>query len=195
MSSGNPETRKKILDAAWTLLEAAGGGDVRMSDIAREAGVSRQAIYLHFPARAELLAATTRHIDEVKDVEGRLVESRTAATGRQRLSAFIEAWGNYLPEIHGVATALIRLSPDDDAAREAWADRLRAVRDGCRAAIEALEKDGDLSPAYTAVQATDLLCTLLSVQVWEQLTAGCGWTQEAYVEEMQSVARRLLVAH
>lgn len=165
-----------------------------MSDIAREAGVSRQAIYLHFPTRSELLAATTRHIDEVKDVETRLIESRTAGTGRQRLSAFIEAWGNYIPEIHGVATALIRMSADDDAAREAWADRMQAVRDGCRAAIDALEKDGDLSPDHTPGQATDLLWTLLCVSTWEHLTIDCGWTQAAYLQEMKNTARRLFVA-
>ena len=76
MSSENP-TRRKILDTAWKLLEA-GGRPTRMSDFARAAGISRQALYLHFPSRAELLVAVTRHVDQVKDIDARLAESRAA---------------------------------------------------------------------------------------------------------------------
>ena len=103
MSRKNPQTRTRILDAAWQLLEA--GDNVRMSDIAKRAGISRQALYLHFPTRADLLIATTRHLDEVKNIDDRLVASRAATSGRERLALFIEAWGNYIPEIHGVARA------------------------------------------------------------------------------------------
>ena len=128
MSSGTPETRERILNSAWKLLEAAQGREVRMTDIAREAGVSRQALYLHFPARADLLVATTRHIDEVKEVDKRLARSRIAETGTERLAAFIEAWGNYIPEIYGVGKALMIMSETDDAAKLAWDGRMQAVR-------------------------------------------------------------------
>ena len=194
-SSGNPETRRKILDAAWGTLEEAAGAEVRMSDIARRAGVSRQALYLHFPTRAELLAAVTRHIDGVKGVDARLAASRSAKTGEERLAAFIEAWGNYIPEVYGVARALIQMMESDDAACEAWRDRCAAIRQGCRAAIDALSADGRLTKDYSPEEATDLLWTLLSVGGWEMLTRDCGWPQEKYVRTMQQVARRVLVAN
>ena len=54
MSSENSETRTRILKAAWTLLEASRGRGVKMGDIASAAGVSRQAVYLHFATRADL---------------------------------------------------------------------------------------------------------------------------------------------
>jgi AcrR family transcriptional regulator len=38
-----------------------------MSDIAKAAGLSRQAVYLHFPNRAELLISATKHLDEKVD--------------------------------------------------------------------------------------------------------------------------------
>ena len=89
MSRDINETRNRILNAAWKLLEAGQGSGVRMSDIAKTAGISRQAVYLHFPTRAELLTATTRYLDEINNADERLMASRNAATGLERLEAFI----------------------------------------------------------------------------------------------------------
>ncbi len=193
MSSKNIETRKKILDAAWKLLETNPATSVRMSDIAKKTGISRQAVYLHFPTRAELLVATARHLDEVKNVDQRLAASRAASTGVERLNAFVEAWGNYIPEIYGVGKAFMAMQDTDEAAASAWNDRMQAVRHGCNAAIQALKKDGALSPDYSAKQATDILWTILSVRNWEQLTGACGWSQKRYIESMKRLINQLLV--
>ena len=77
MSSDNSKTRTRILQAALKLLEASQGQGVRMADIAKQAGVSRQAVYLHFSTRAELLIATTLYLDEVKGSDARLAASRS----------------------------------------------------------------------------------------------------------------------
>ena len=126
MSSDNLETREKILDSAWKLLVGDGASAVRMGDIAKLTGISRQAVYLHFPSRAELLIATTRYIDEVKEVDQRLAASRSAESGLVRLDAYIEAWGNYIPEIYGLAKALMVAQDSDEAAAEigAYCSRL-----------------------------------------------------------------------
>jgi AcrR family transcriptional regulator len=194
MSSESSETRTRILNAAWKLLEAGDAHGVRMGDIAKEAGISRQALYLHFPTRAELLVATARHLDEVKNVHKRLAASRSAATGVERMDAFIEAWGNYIPEIYGVGRAFMAMQDQDEAAAIAWKDRMQAVREGCEAAVTALKKDGSLSPDWSAKQATDILWTLLSVRNWEQLVGECGWSQRRYVDRMKALAKRILVA-
>jgi len=194
MSSGNPETRTRILKAALNLLEASQGREVHMTDIARRAGITRQALYLHFATRAELLIAVTHHLDAVKGVDDRLVHSRTARIGLERLDAFIEAWGGYIPEIYAVARALLAMKDTDAAARQAWDDRMQAMREGCAAAIGALDRDGVLSPDHAPTEATDILWTLLSVRNWEQLTSDCGWTQERYIKRMKALARRILVA-
>ena len=165
-----------------------------MSDIAEAAGISRQAVYLHFPARAGLLIATTRYLDEVFDVDARLQASRQAGTGVERLDAFVEAWGNYIPKIYGVAKALLALRDSDEAAAEAWADRMGAVRQGCHAAVKALKDDGTLSDELSAKTATDCLWAMLSIQQWELLTKDCGWAQERYVITMKRLARRALLA-
>lgn len=194
MSSENVETRERILNAAWTLLEAEQRALVRMSDIAKEAGVSRQAVYLHFPTRAQLLIATTHHMDEVNNIDAGLAASRGATSGVERLNAYIEAWGGYIPKVYGVAKALLAMKDTDEAAAAAWNDRMQAMRHGCKAAVQALKKDGMLVPGLPATKATDILWMLLSVRNWEQLTIECGWSQRQYVETMKVLARESLVA-
>lgn len=193
MSSEGIETRTRILDATVRMLEEQGGRGVRMGDIAKQAGISRQAVYLHFASRTELLVAATRHLDERLDVEGRLAPSRAATRGAERLARYIECWGNYIPDIYGVAKALLLAKDSDEAAAAAWEDRMRAMREGCQAAVEALNKDGDLAPDWSLKSATDALWTLLLVPNWENLTDGCGWSNQQYIERMKAMAERMLM--
>jgi AcrR family transcriptional regulator len=190
VSSQDIETRTRILEASVRLLEAQRGRSVRMGDIAKAAGISRQAVYLHFASRADLLAATTLYLDERLGLEQRLVRSRAAGSGTERLDAYIEFWGNYIPEIYGVARALLVAQETDEAAAAAWDERMQAMRDGCRAAIEALKSDGHLAEGWNTKTATDFLWTMLSVRNWEQLTQECGWSSDKYIRWMQSAARR-----
>lgn len=193
MSSDNPDTRIRILKAALKLLEASQGKGVRMTDIAKEAGISRQALYLHFSTRAALLIATTHYLDGLKGSEERLAPSRTATSGIERLDAFIEAWGGYIPEIYGIAKALLAMRDMDDAAAAAWDKRMGDMREGCEAAINALKRDNMLSPDHSPNRAADILWTMLSVRNWEQLTIECAWPQETYIETLKSLARRIFV--
>ena len=175
------------------LLEEHRGQSVRMGDIAAAAGISRQAVYLHFASRAELLVATTHYVDEQLGLDKRLARSRAAGSGAERLDAYIEFWGNYIPGIYGVARALLLAQATDEAAAMAWKERMQAMRDGCRAAIKALEADGELAKEWKPETATDLLWTMLSVENWEQLTRTCGWSDSQYSQRMQAAARRSCV--
>ena len=71
---------------------------------------------------------------------------------------------------------------------------MQAVRQGCEATINALKRDGTLSPDHTPEQATDILWTMLSVRNWEQLTLECGWPQKKYIETTKSLAQHIFVA-
>lgn len=192
MSSRNNETRNRILKATWELLELNLGSGVRMSDIANQAGISRQAVYLHFKTRSELLIATTRYIDEVKDVETRFATYCDVNNAIEGLNAYICAWGNYIPEIYGVAKALMAMKDSDDAASSAWNDRMQAVRDGCKISVIALADDDLLSNDFSIEQATDIIWTMMSVRSWEQLTIECGWPQKKYIKTMIQLSQRIL---
>ncbi len=193
MSSKDSETRTRILEVTLQMLEERRGHGVRMADIAKRAGISRQAVYLHFASRAELLVATTKFLDERLDLVRRLEPSRVASSGAERLALYVEFWGNYVPEIYGVAKALLLLKETDEAAAAAWKDRMAAMRDGCRAAVDALHADGDLASEWTRDSAVEALWTILSVENWENLTVECGWSQHNYVDRMKTMAERILL--
>ena len=74
-------------------MEQRRGQGVRLSDIAQAAGISRQAVYLHFSSRAELLVATVRYVDQVHDLDERLSGLRQASGGLETLQAFVDFWG------------------------------------------------------------------------------------------------------
>jgi AcrR family transcriptional regulator len=193
MSSKNIDTHTRILMNTVRMLEEFGGRGVRMGDIAKGAGVSRQAVYLHFASRTELLVAATRYLDKTLDLDRRLAPSRAATSGAERLALYIDCWGNYIPEIYGVAKALMLARDSDEAAAAAWSDRMHAMRDGCSAAIEALHSEGNLAPQWTPKRATDALWTMLLVPNWENLTIECGWSTQQYVRWMKAMATRTFI--
>ncbi|RED13158.1 TetR/AcrR family transcriptional regulator [Pontivivens insulae] len=195
MSSPALDTRSRILDAACRALGSGEAApEIRMADIAKAAGVSRQALYLHFKNRADLLIATVRHVDIAADTDAVLAESR-GATGPRRLSAWIAAWGGYIETVYPYAKALMAMYDDDPDAAAAWDDRMHAMREGCAAAVEALVRADRLTPDLTPDLATDLLFALLSIRMWEVLTKEQGWPIERYIAEMTKLAHaRLVVA-
>jgi AcrR family transcriptional regulator len=89
MSSGRPDARRRqLLDAAVEAFLRFGFKKTSMDDVARAAGVSRQALYLHFASKETLFEHGVRHVqqqaqaaataaldDEAADIEDRLVSA------------------------------------------------------------------------------------------------------------------------
>jgi AcrR family transcriptional regulator len=193
MSSGDPETRKRILEKTWRLMEKRKGQDVKVSDIARAAGVSRQAVYLHFGSRAELLVSTVRYVDEVKNLDERLQGLSTSVNAIQTLESYVDFWGNYIPEIYGLAKALLAVRDTDKDAAAAWDDRMQVLHEGWRSVIECLAREGLLAPEWELDQAADAAWAMTSVTVWENLTLERGWSASEYITRMKLILKKMLV--
>lgn len=193
MSSTEKNTREKILDATWKLMEERRGLGVRMSDIAKAAGVSRQAIYLHFDTRTALMSATAIYVDEVKGLDARLQTVLSASSAVEALGLYVEVWGNYVPEIYGLAKALLAARDTDEAAAVAWDERMACLRDGCREIISELAEEGRLLPDWTHDEAVEMFWTILSFQTWEQLTVECGWSVDEYTRWMKMLLLKSFV--
>jgi len=62
---GDPETRRRIIEAACEIIAEHGSTSLR--SIADRARVSRQAIYLHFGNRTGMLVAVVEHLTEMSN--------------------------------------------------------------------------------------------------------------------------------
>ena len=134
-----------------------------MGEVAAKAGLSRQAVYLHFPSRDALLAALSERLAAAASRS-----PADAPSARASLTAMV-AW---LAEEHPRAWPLARRlgeNPGD-------ASRLIA----CRKLAERFRDEGALSPHLSPAAAADLLFTLTSLSVWAELVPGRGWDGGRY---------------
>jgi AcrR family transcriptional regulator len=180
-------TRARILDTAQELTEKQGTAPT-MSALARAAGISRQALYLHFPDRATLLLALVAHIDEKEQLQDGIAAVRQApdAAGSIRVWAHMQAWHN--PKIAALARALDDSRHADPAASAAWADRTGNRMRGAISIIERLRAEGRLDPTWTTTEAAALLWELTSFHVWDDLVNDAQIAPDGYIEIITTAA-------
>jgi AcrR family transcriptional regulator len=193
MSSTQLSTHDRILETTWHLMEKNRGQGVDIADIAKAAGVSRQAVYLHFKSRTELLIETTRYLDTKFNFGERIQEACRRANGTLSLLEFVEVWGNFIPDIYGLAAALLNARETDDAAKTAWDSRMTQLHDNMRLIIGKIESEGQLSPDWTLDEAADFAWAMISVRMWENLTIERGWSQTQYIARIQQTLNRMLL--
>ncbi len=174
-------------------MEDQQGKNVHMSDIAKAVGISRQAVYLHFPTRTDLIVATVQYVDEVKGLNERMAQLQTITSAVELMDEAIEVWGNYIPEIYGLSKVMLKARDTDEAMAAGWENCMGCLREACEAIIAALGSEGLLTGGWSQAQAVDLLWTLMSVYNWEQLTVECGWAQADYIAHMKTICKRTFV--
>lgn len=173
-NSRSVTTRREILDAAWNLIVQR-GAEVSIAEIAAAAGISRQAVYLHFGTRGGLLMALVQRADERLRIREKFQVAMERPGGQDRLDAWLAAWFAFVPEILPVARDLVRLRPTDPDAAAAWEDRMADLRGWLRELVASLAADGALRDGWSIDEATDYLWTASSVQVWDLLAVERGW--------------------
>jgi AcrR family transcriptional regulator len=195
VSSSTPSrsTRDAILDAAARLLSERGAG-VRLEDIAEEAGVSRQTVYVRFGSRTGLMIATVQHMDEQGTLHRLVQQVFEAPTPLDALDAVVTVHAEYHPMVYAVAKIFMARRYEDDAMRAAWEDRMAARRNLYHEVVEWLQRDGLLVSGWDVETATDILWSMTSWQLWEQLTVDRGWSKEEYLGHVRTLLRRALVA-
>ena len=187
------DTRTALLDAAWRLLEHAGGAALTMAAVAESAGVSRRALYLHFASRSQLLTALLDHVDESLDLQASLrpvLEAPDAVTALDALAGHV---AGYHSRLVTVVRAVDRVRHEDADAAAIWNRSNEAWYSGCEAIAGALAGEGRLAEPWTPGTAADLMWALMSVELVDDLTADRGWSTEDLAHRLGVVLRRTLV--
>lgn len=128
-----------------------------MALVAEKAGISRQAVYLHFAGREALLDALRAAAPASPDLDA-------APSARAALGLVIAAQSSSDP-----ALAALPESPADAQGR----------LEQCRLVAGRFKDEGALAPQLSVDTGAALLWTLTSPAVWRDLT-GLGWGPERY---------------
>jgi AcrR family transcriptional regulator len=108
VSTKRDETRGRLLDVARHLLVERGYHGVTIEQIAKAAGVSRQAVYAyHFGSKSEFLSALLVHVEAIEGIAELLRPSDEAASGVQALREAVNANAEFERRVHDVATMLL----------------------------------------------------------------------------------------
>lgn len=187
-----PETRRLILRAAWELIEER-GVEARLSDIAEHAGVSRQAVYLHFGDRAGLLLALVQFMDETLGLEEMVAHVFAAPSGIEMLERTMDLYARMAPQIDRVALVLEQWQDRDEAVAAAWRNRMNNRQMIHRQIVQRLFDEGELAEVWTVNTAAELFYGITLPGPWRELTGELGWTPDDYRRSIGELLRRALL--
>jgi AcrR family transcriptional regulator len=182
-------TRERILDAARKIVDANGVDAATMKAVADAAGISRQAVYLHFSDRAQLLVSLSDYIDEARGLGDWMTQIESLGDGREMLRTLAvlrcQRSAGLVSLVRSVENARFR----DQGAHDAWFTRHQANVDFMSDVIvRRLQIEGRLHPTWEPKDAATFLVTLFSLRNWDDLTQAWGWSDDHYVEVLVAAA-------
>ena len=170
-----------------------GGADVTMAEIAKAAKLSRQAVYLHFADRAQLLLALAHYVDEKRGLGEQIQKLRQASSGIEALKMVVAIQVHMNPGVWAIARAVDAVRRTDADAEKSWQDRLKHRLEGSREIVARLQQEGSLKKGLDAQAATDLLWSITSLRMWEDLVLDRGWSAQEYETRITELLQSALL--
>jgi len=195
MSSGRPDTRIAILNAARALFEEQGYHGAGLEAVAKRAGVSRQAIYLHFASKADLLTALHARIYET-DVVPALDRYPvwTASTALEGLDALIAVDAEVASKVWRIHEALVVARRHHDEVDETLRPREAERYSELERLGRWLRKEGDLPTHMRVGTFADIMWGLTSLGTFHNLVIERGWSPARFVAWVRQTMRAQLAA-
>jgi AcrR family transcriptional regulator len=191
-AASSEETKRRVLAAARTRLEAGPLEALKVEEVARDAGVSRSTVYLLFGSRRGLFEALARWLRDEAGF-GRLIEAygqpdalrafRDSSREGTRLYAA-------MPELARALFTLAAIDPDAVGAITALED---GRVPGMRSLAGRLADQGYLRPGVTTREAADVLTVATSFQAFDQLFGVLGLSPDQVTERLRAIVERTLL--
>lgn len=151
-------TRKRLLDAAYSILRDRGHAGLRSASISNISGVSRGGLLHHFPSKDDLITAVLERI--TAEMEERTRERIRTTKSAQVIPAIVEdARSRFLDDSYRVVLDILLSSggnKSDEAQRRAMVRRSQS--NACRMWAEHLSTDDIAMPL--AEEVTDFLWSM-----------------------------------
>ena len=163
------------------MFEELGYYGAGLGAVAKEAGVSRQAIYLHFPSKAELLTALHLHIfatDVVPVLERHPITAEMTALDELDATIAVDAEvASKVWRIHEALTMARRQHPEvEQTLRPREEQHYSELLDLGRR----LKREGALPLGIRAGTFADMLWGLMNIGTYRNLVIERSWSLEQY---------------
>jgi AcrR family transcriptional regulator len=122
LDSVSSATRQRILETVLEVL-LDGNSEPAMGEIATRAGISRQALYLHFRSRDDMLLAVVEWASERIGLTQRLKRHDQARTARAKLGHYARDAVWQVIQLGPALLAINRLLAKDSQLADRWHDR------------------------------------------------------------------------
>lgn len=189
---GDPETRQGILQGTWDLINEKGAG-VTVADAAKRAGVSRQAVYLHFGDRSGLLVALVDYIDLSHGSADMRSHIFGAPSGVESLRRWVETMSWYTAKIDSVTLLLEENQHRDQAMRAAWRNRMDRRQAMILTLVERIAGEGRLAHDWSVAEASEFIYVATMPAPWRELTTELGWSADQYSSNVWRVLSHSLL--
>ena len=172
------------------MFEELGYYGAGLGAVAKKAGVSRQAIYLHFQSKAELLTALHLHIfatDVVPVLERHpITEQMTALDALDATVGVDVEVASKVWRIHETLTMARRQHPEvEQTLRPREEERYGELLDLGRR----LEREGALPPEMGVRTFADMLWGLMNIGTYRNLVIERGWSLDQYRRWVRNTIR------
>lgn len=171
-------TRERIAVAARRLFVESGWAGTRISDVAREAGVSEPTVYAAYGSKAGLAVALVDSVDLSADVRRMMAELDEAEGDPVGQISAIVGFDRRLFERNGAMIAVMREGGrSEPELAAAYADG-RSRGDRIRQRAFASWPEGSLREGMDRAAAADTFAALCNLDVYRLLISERGWTPE-----------------
>jgi AcrR family transcriptional regulator len=175
MTARTDGTRLQILTAAADTL-AAGDSAFSLGKIAERAGLTRQAVYLHFRDRGDLLVCAVEELNRrvgLAELRRQFTDAEdTARAFEELVRALVAHTARTLPAVRAVR----RLLEEDEAARDAWSKRGGGRSADIRSVTNKLAREGLLRDGLSRGDAAALVEAVVSPDGIAELVDRRGWS-------------------
>ncbi len=180
------ETRSRVLAAARRRFVSEGYRRTRLADVARDAGVAEPTIYAIFGSKPALLAAVIAGATRGEETQAgllergdwqALLEDPDPASQLRRLATLATTVHKRNWDLIEVVRTAAGVEPDlAELLREGAKARLA----DCHRVVESIAAHGGLRSDLSMEEATDIVWTLVSSELYRMLVGMRDWTAEQF---------------
>lgn len=192
-------TRRRIVEAAAELFVREGYAATTLDAIAERSGVAVQTVYFHFRNKRTVLKEVVDVAAVGDDLPVALLERPWMARLRAEPDArgAVAIWSQESAAIFARVAPILRIvrdaaSSDPDMA-EQWETNQQQRRTAHRVLAQHLADRGALRAGMSVQEATDVLFTLISLEVYVLLTVECGWAPSRWERWVTSTVSRAVL--